>query len=397
MAVPQSATAFNISARDKELLKDIKRCIKESNQTIATGGANPETSSKQLEDRSRNILLEFENETGVTDVVATLGIFMASRERPVAEVLLEYVVKRGVKMISNDFSIAAANEYAYGVAGIQLTLLQYQDRKWNLATQALIHVGTEFRSHCSHLDRRGNEKHGHLFDLFLILQARAAFCFSEHIPNGIPGKPHEEALRQLSQMTAHKLVMDVQNYAIVSVLKAAAQIQQGQLSDAYNTLQRHGLQERALREIGTITNQEEPESTSGSPKAAFSRKHSAAATTGYSTSPHSSLSKTSTRASFAGTTLKERHKSELSIGEPKTMLHLCHDMHLYVAIKLDKMDDVKELFEEYRADYKRGCKLDPFVKHITTHVDIQKMCQSFLLDWTLDHEHLHNLCSEVKC
>ncbi|KAI9189370.1 hypothetical protein H9P43_000803 [Blastocladiella emersonii ATCC 22665] len=407
-----------IGPREKELLKEIKRFVKEANVVLATGGCTPEDVHASVVDKSRPVLADYDatGQQGGADLLSAIGLHLVHRERAIAEAILEYIVHRGVLSAGSSASRGAlmSNEYAFAVAGLQLVVLHSEDRRWDAANRALARAWAAVRSTCTHLDRREEDRIARLYDVYLLLTARASF-----IANEAP----DECLRQLSQMTAHKLVLDEHTYAVVALLKTLTQMRQGNLQDALTTLQRRATQERALHEIGAVSSSlagtslsasaspapavagvaRTPVMGGGGPGSAHRKtvaSMSLSAGGHLAPAPHSpAMAKGSPRVGGLGkihpTASPAMRKKVDGMGVPTDVFHLCHDLHMYLAVKLDRADEARECFTDNRTDYHRGNKFEAFVKHLTEVADVVKECGDYLSEWTLDSEHLRMFAADV--
>ncbi|KNE67596.1 hypothetical protein AMAG_12048 [Allomyces macrogynus ATCC 38327] len=449
-AVPGPTAAW-IGPKEKELLKSAKRKLKELATAMATAASAPNsaTSSHHGSGTStrastgapapagRRVRRAAEAVPG--DTLAALGLYMVPRERCAAVAVLAAVVHRGPHPVATE-----ANAYAYAVAALVVTTLLGEDKCWKAAS-AVLTTAWKHITNCTALqDRRREDRHARLFDVYLVLLARHAL-FEANDP--------ERALRHLSHMTAHKLVLDEQTYAVVALLKALAQLDAGNATEALATLQRRMYQEAALHELGTVRSALEvrgssvlkgPTAASGSGGGA--RRHS---TTVAHTSAHLADPVQSRRASVSvpaashaaahgdtvldviadgsprigaggqvfpvapavspaaaashhpapasrvsGTTLAQRLDRV-----PRTVMHLCHDLMLHVcAVNLREtmLPDAERVFAEYSADYPRGGSLDAFTREYLVPGKAVTNAGVYLRGWTLDALHLSVFTRDVK-
>ncbi|KAJ3375235.1 hypothetical protein GGF31_004353 [Allomyces arbusculus] len=419
-----SVAAPPLGAREKEVLRDVKRVIKDANVAIATGATTADDQRVVIHDKAASLLAEYESSLPTTtgDLLAVTGLHLVTKERALSEAILASVIARGVRPTPPTLGPAAAeaNEYAYGVAGLQLVTLYGDDKLPNAADKALHRAWTQVRTACTHLNRRAEDRHARLFDVYLLLNARTAFLAGDT----------EETLRSLSQMTAHKLVLDEHTYSVVALLKALAQIKTGQLPEARTTLYRRSQQEHALHEIDTVTSSlagttigaaspagpvagnggaggKSPASGARKPATAgasaihggllAAASHVGAGGAGGALSPSLSKASPATRSRPAPgvSPAVNRKKGEGVFGTPSSVFHLCHDLHMYLCAKLDNMEEAKDVFIETKGDYPRGAKMEAFLKHLTDEVDLVGECHQFLGEWTLDAEHIRAFTVDV--
>ncbi|ORZ32858.1 hypothetical protein BCR44DRAFT_121737 [Catenaria anguillulae PL171] len=386
-----------IGPREKEVLKDLKRLVKEANVATATGTAASELWT-QTDDRAHAILSDFElvNPSNGPDNLATIAIHLAQKERAVSLLVLHHVVTRG--LVSNPASNPSksqltVNEYTFAMAGLFLVVMLSEDRRWQAANKALTRAWTLVRTKCTHLDRRDDDRIARLFDVYLLFNARAAYLANE---------PPDESMRHLSQMTAHKLVLDSSTYAIVALVKCLTQVRQGHLADALVTLQRRDTQQRALQEIDGVASSLAGTSIGADTGSSHARKSGLSVPTGANGSHSPSLS--GRHSPHAGHASKIHPQSPLpsgsskrseGFGKPTDVFHFCHDLHIYLAAKLDKEDEAKDKFTEFKADYNRGSKFEAFLKHVVES-DVIQEATAFLGEWAFDVRHLMAYATELK-
>ncbi|KAJ3366201.1 hypothetical protein GGF32_006650 [Allomyces javanicus] len=417
-----SVAAPPLGAREKEVLKDVKRVIKDANVAIATGATTADDQRVVIHDKAASLLADYESSLPTTtgDLLAVTGLHLVAKERALSEAILATVIARGVRATPPTLgaSAAEANEYAYSVAGLQLVALYGDDKLPGAADKALHRAWAQVRTACTHLNRRAEDRHARLYDVYLLLNARTAFLAGDT----------EETLRSLSQMTAHKLVLDELTYSVVALLKALAQIKTGQLPEARTTLHRRLQQEHALHEIETVTS-----SLAGTAIGAASPAGPVAGSNGGGKSPVPGARKPMTASTVHGGLLAAashvgaggaggalspslgkaspatrsrtapgvspavyRKKGDGAFGTPTSVFHLCHDLHMYLCAKLDNMDEAKDVFVETKGDYPRGAKVDAFLKHLTDEIDLVGECNQFLREWTLDAEHIRAFTVDVR-
>ncbi|KAI9221576.1 hypothetical protein BC828DRAFT_66286 [Blastocladiella britannica] len=410
-----SATSPPIDSRQREMLKELKKLVKDVNVQTASGEAASGTSSAaavdlhvQAEDRAHAMLSDFDA-TSLTmasvsgagpgiDPWAAIALHLVPKERSLAILLLHHVVVRGVYVPSAagpGTAVAALNQYAYAVAGIHLAVLHSADRRHEAADKVLARAWATVKASCSGLDRREDDNVARLYDVYLLLLARATY---------VAGDPSDDILRHLSQMTAHKLVLDEHTYAVVALVKGLAQVKAGVLGDALTTLRRRETQEKALHEVATVASQLKntaPPATAstaphGSPKAkrgmpttnaGLAIPSMMAMTNGPKSTPRMGAKVSPSPA--AG------RKTGSTFGVPTDVLHHCHDMHMYLSAKLDKEEDALELFALHKADYPRGSKFEAFLKHISEDELVVEHAIEYLREWVLGAEHLKSFSARV--
>ncbi|KAJ3374119.1 hypothetical protein GGF31_008335 [Allomyces arbusculus] len=457
-------TAAWIGHKEKELLKSAKRKLKELAVAVANTSSSsaphsaasshhgsgttspilPTLSSdeqhEQVQAHLRPLVAEYAAAAAAVpgDILAALGLYMIPRERCAAVAVLAAVVDRGPHAVATE-----ANAYAYAVAALVVTTLLGEDKCWKSASTVLTTAWTHITNCTTLQDRRREDRHARLFDIYLVLLARHALFDSNDT---------ERALRHLSHMTAHKLVLDEQTYTVVALLKALAQLDAGNATEALATLHRRMYQEAALHELGTVRSALEVRGSSvlKGPAAASggsgARRHS---TTVAHTSAHQVDPVQARRASvsvpanspavvYADTVLDVIADGSPRIGAggqvfpvapavspavaasmhghvvsrvsattlaqrldrvPRTVVHLCHDLMLHVcAVNLREtmLPDAERVFVEYAADYPRGGSLEVFTREYLVQGKAVANARGYLRGWTLDAMHLSVFTRDVK-
>ncbi|KNE63936.1 hypothetical protein AMAG_08999 [Allomyces macrogynus ATCC 38327] len=464
--VATGPTAAWIGPKEKEILKSAKRKLKELAMAVATtppsapnsaasshhshygsGTTNPtlqtlssDEQHEQVQAHLRPLVAEYATAAAAVpgDILAALGLYMVPRERDAAVAVLAAVVHRGPHPVATE-----ANAYVFAVAALIATTLLGEDKCWKAASVVLTTAWTHI-TNCTVLqDRRREDRHARLFDVFLVLLARHAL-FEANDP--------ERALRHLSHMTAHKLVLDEQTYAVVALLKALAQLDAGNATEVLATLQRRMYQEAALHELGTVRSALEVRGSSvlkgpgggGATRRqstvvshtsalpvdpAQARRASVAAPPSSAAAVHADtvldvIADGSPRIGAGGqvfpvapavspaaaASVHGHPVSTVSRGSattlaqrldrvPRTVVHLCHDLMLYVcAVKLREtmLADAERVFAEYAADYPRGASLEAFTREYLVPGKAVANARTFLRGWTLDALHLSVFTRDVN-